>query len=84
MLKKGCSILSQEAKAYKDSDCDVFICGVFRNDADLDHFLERLGEILQDTQTLCYEWVLIPNHFHLLLKTGQTPIATLMRRMLKG
>jgi len=46
--------------------------------------LERLGEILQDTQTLCYEWVLIPNHFHLLLKTGQTPIATLMRRMLKG
>jgi REP element-mobilizing transposase RayT len=57
---------------------------VFRTDADRDHFLERLGEILQDTQTLCYEWVLIPNHFHLLLKTGQTPIANLMRRMLKG
>ena len=57
---------------------------VFRNDADLYHFLERLGEILQDTQTLCDEWVLIPNDFHLLLKTGQTPIATLMRRMLKG
>jgi hypothetical protein len=26
----------------------------------------------------------MPNHFHLLLKTGQTPIATIMRRLLTG
>ena len=57
---------------------------VFRNDADRDHFLERLGEILQDTQTLCYAWVLIPNHFHLLLRTGPVPISTVMRRLLTG
>jgi putative transposase len=38
---------------------------VFQSDADRNHFLERLGEILKDTQTLCYAWALIPNHFHL-------------------
>ena len=29
-------------------------------------------------------WVLIPNHFHLLLKTGATPISTVMKRLLTG
>ena len=57
---------------------------VFRNDTDRDHFLERLGEILQDTKTLCYAWALIPNHFHLLLRTGPVPISTVMRRLLTG
>jgi hypothetical protein len=36
---------------------------VFRSDTDRNHFLERLGEILQDTKTICYAWALIPNHF---------------------
>ena len=57
---------------------------VFRNDRDRNHFLERLGEILQDTKTPCYAWALIPNHFHLLLKSGSVPISTVMRRLLTG
>jgi len=36
---------------------------VFRDDTDRKHFLERLGGILQDAKTICYEWVLIPNTF---------------------
>jgi len=28
--------------------------------------------------------LIIPNHFYLLLKTGNVPIATLMRRLLTG
>ena len=55
---------------------------VFRNDKDRDHFLERLGAILAETHTLCYAWALIPNHFHLLLKTGSVPLSTVMRRLL--
>jgi putative transposase len=55
---------------------------VFRGDSDRDHFLDRLGEILQDTQTPCYAWALMPNHVHLLLKTGTVPISTVMRRLL--
>ncbi len=57
---------------------------VFRSDTDRNHFLERLGEILQDTKTLCYAWALLPNHFHLLLRTGPVPISTVMRRLLTG
>lgn len=57
---------------------------VFGNDTDRNHFLERLGKILEDTKTLCYAWALIPNHFHLLLRTGTVPISTVMRRLLTG
>jgi REP element-mobilizing transposase RayT len=57
---------------------------IFENDADRDHFLHRLGEILQDTGTTCFAWSLMPNHFHLLLRTDNIPISTVMRRLLTG
>ena len=47
-------------------------------------FLKRLDKILTDTNTPCYAWALMPNHFHLLLRTGTVPIATVMRRLLTG
>ena len=40
--------------------------------------------ILKQTRTQCFAWALIPNHFHLLLRTGQLPIVTVMRRLLTG
>jgi putative transposase len=57
---------------------------IFRDDKDRDQFLERLETILKDTGTSCFAWALIPNHFHLLLRTGSTPITTIMRRLLTG
>ena len=57
---------------------------VFDTDADREHFLERLGEILHETKTTCYAWALLPNHFHLLLRTGSVRISTVMRRLLTG
>jgi REP element-mobilizing transposase RayT len=57
---------------------------VFDDNADRDFFVERLGSILSDTSTQCFAWALIPNHFHLLLKSGATPIATVMKRLLTG
>jgi hypothetical protein len=30
---------------------------------DRDFFLERLGVIVQESQTQCFAWALIPNHF---------------------
>jgi putative transposase len=47
---------------------------IFRDDSDREDFLERLSAILGESRTACYAWALMPNHFHLLLKTGQTPI----------
>ncbi|MCD6271681.1 MAG: transposase [Deltaproteobacteria bacterium] len=57
---------------------------VFDDNADRDFFVVRLGVILTDTSTQCFAWALIPNHFHLLLKTGTTPISTVMKRLLTG
>ncbi|MBW2064632.1 MAG: transposase [Deltaproteobacteria bacterium] len=57
---------------------------IFRDDADRQNFMDRLGSILRETSTACYAWTLIPNHFHLLLRTGNVAIATVMRRMLTG
>jgi hypothetical protein len=41
--------------------------------------MSGLSAILGESRTACYAWALMPNHFHLLLKTGQTQIATLIR-----
>jgi REP-associated tyrosine transposase len=57
---------------------------IFYDDNDRDNFLDRLGIILTDTRTPCFAWALIPNHLHLLLRTGVTPIATVMQRLLTG
>ncbi len=57
---------------------------IFRDDEDREDFLSRLGKIIKQTDTKCYAWSLIPNHFHLLLKTGTVPIATIVRRLLTG
>ncbi len=57
---------------------------IFKDDKDRKSFLERLATILEETQTQCYAWALIPNHFHLLLRTGQTPLSKVMRRLMTG
>ena len=57
---------------------------IFQDDHDRDNFIERFSTIVTATDTFCLAWALIPNHFHLLLKTGSEPIATVMRRLLTG
>ena len=57
---------------------------IFTDDSDRNDFLERIGSILPECKTGCYAWALIPNHAHLLLRTGIVPIATIMRRLLTG
>ena len=57
---------------------------IFEDDKDRNQFIKRLDDILTETETPIYAWALIPNHVHLLLKTGLTPIATIMRRLLTG
>jgi putative transposase len=57
---------------------------IFRDNVDRDNFAERLGNLLCETSTSCFAWALLPNHFHLLLRTGSVPITTVMRRLLTG
>lgn len=51
---------------------------IFEDDADLDSFIKRLGEVLLKSHTPCHAWSLMTNHGHLLLRTGGVPPATLM------
>ncbi len=57
---------------------------IFDDDVDRIRFLDRLGKVLLETDTQCFSWALIPNHFHLLLRTGACPLSTVMRRLLTG
>ena len=57
---------------------------IFWTDKDRDNFVERLDTIMDETTTVCYAWALLPNHFHLLLRTGKTPISIVMKRLLTG
>ncbi len=57
---------------------------IFRDQKDYSAFIIRLRDLLLETKTSCYAWALIPNHFHLLLKTGNVPISHLMKRLLTG
>jgi REP element-mobilizing transposase RayT len=57
---------------------------IFTDAKDKNNFVARLDRVVSETQTPCYAWALVDNHFHLLLKTGNVPIAALMRRLLTG
>ena len=57
---------------------------IFKDDKDRESFLDRLAIVLEETQTQCYAWALIPNHFHLFLRTGPTSLSKVMRRLMTG
>jgi len=57
---------------------------IFEDKKDRQEFLIRLDDILTSTGTICYAWAIIPSHFHIFLRTGTFPIATIMRRLLTG
>lgn len=57
---------------------------VFCDDDDRDDFVARLRKMLAETNTECYAWALIPNHFHLLLRPRTIELSRFMRRLLTG
>ena len=57
---------------------------IFQDDQDRNAFVDRLGLLLQESKTTCYAWALLPNHVHLLVRSGLIPLAGLMRRLLTG
>ena len=57
---------------------------IFQDDKDRSSFLKRFAVVLEETQTRCYAWALIRNHFHILLRTGPIQISTVMRRLMTG
>ena len=65
-------------KARIDAPCalhHIIIRGIerkaiFKDRADRANFIDRLGRIILETENGCYDWALMKNHLHLLLKIG--------------
>jgi len=57
---------------------------IFLNDGDRADMISRLGRLLPETKTASFAWALLPNHAHILLRTGAASLSTLMRRLLTG
>lgn len=59
-------------------------CDIFRDDHDRACFVKRLEECVKQTHTSIMAWALMPNHIHMLLRTGQTPLYKLVHKLLTG
>ena len=57
---------------------------IFRDNTDRKNFIERFSKLLEETDTDCFAWALIPNHFHLLIRPNRTELKQFMRRLLIG
>src|SRR3990172_4787201 len=67
----------------------VIVRGIERGRIVADHrdrgaFLTRLGAAAAATGTVLYAWTLLPNHAHLLLRSGPRGLPPFMRRFLTG
>jgi putative transposase len=57
---------------------------IVMDDTDREAFIARLGDVAQATGTAIYAWALLPNHGHLLLRSGAAGLPRFMRRLLTG
>ena len=57
---------------------------LFRDDTDREDFVSRVATLAEGQRWRVYAWALLPNHFHLLVRTGQQPLSRSMRSLLTG
>jgi len=57
---------------------------IFRDDRDRDEIVRRVAGLVEVGALTVYAWALLPNHFHLLVRTGARPLARSMRSLLTG
>lgn len=57
---------------------------IVTDDEDRTVFVARLGAVAIDTGTRIYAWALLPNHAHVLLRSGPAGLPRFMRRFLTG
>ncbi len=57
---------------------------LFRENTDRADFLTRLAALCRAGHLVVYAWALMPNHFHLLVRTGGQPLFRSMKKLLTG
>ncbi len=56
---------------------------IFIDDVDRADFVARLAALAESGALTVYGWALLPNHAHLLVRTGRCPLARSMRPFLE-
>lgn len=57
---------------------------IFADDCDRMIFLERVGSNLNRWGMRCFAWALMPNHFHLLLRSNEGRLSSFMQCLMTG
>ncbi len=57
---------------------------IFNQADDKNDFLERLGNIVEQSDGQCLAWAIMSNHYHLLIRVGAQPLSKLMSPLLGG
>jgi putative transposase len=57
---------------------------IFADDHDRESLLLRLAHLVEEGALEVFAWALMPNHFHILLRTLHQPLSRSMRRLLTG
>ena len=57
---------------------------IFLDVEDRCSFIDRMAKLVAETGISVMAWALMPNHIHLLVQTGSTPLKTFMHRLLTG
>ena len=57
---------------------------IFLDDVDRENFLSRLAQLVESGALQVLAWALMPNHVHLLVRTGNQPLHRSMRALLAG
>ena len=55
---------------------------IFNDTEGKENFLLRLGDNLERSQAQCLAWAIMSNHYHLLIRVGTKPLASLMAPLL--
>lgn len=54
---------------------------LFADDLDREFFVARLDRLVRELDFVCLAWALMPNHVHLVLRTGRVRISRLLARL---
>jgi REP element-mobilizing transposase RayT len=57
---------------------------IFLDEADREDFLRRLARLIRELGFVCFGWVLMPNHVHLVIRSGAVHVSRLMARLGTG
>lgn len=57
---------------------------IVADEVDRRGFVARLGDVASATRTAVYAWAVLPNHVHLLVRSGPAGLPLFMRRLLTG